>query len=177
MTPRLSDIPVLETERLTLSAPSEEGAERFVDFLKTDRSRFIGGPDDSYREVTRAYSHMAGLWVLRGYSAFSWALKDGTVIGHGGPWYPLYWPEPEFGWIIYDGKYEGQGYATEAMTVLRDWAWDTLGLTTCVAFIDPGNDASAAVANRLGGARDPETPNPFDDGEIDVWRFYPEGRA
>jgi RimJ/RimL family protein N-acetyltransferase len=153
-----------------------DDGDRFAAFVDTPRSRFIGGPLD-YRTATRAFGHMVGLWVLRGFSSHVWTLKDGTVIGHGGPWYPATWPEPEFGWILYDGAHEGKGYVTEAMTRLRDWAWTSLGFKTCIAFIDPDNHASAAVARRLGGKLDASATNPFDDEPIDVWRFFPEARA
>ncbi|NNL19451.1 MAG: GNAT family N-acetyltransferase [Boseongicola sp.] len=145
----------------------------FADFLKTDRSKFIGGPYNDYRASTRAWGHMVGLWVMRGYSSHVWTLKDDTVIGHGGPWYPATWPEPEFGWTLYDAAHEGKGYAIEAMTTLRDWAWSYIGLTSCVAYIDPDNHASANLAKRLGGALDTDTTErPGGNENADVWRFH-----
>jgi len=170
------DIPVLETERLILRAPEMADGDAFAACMTEKRSHFIGGPAN-YRDATRAFGNMVGLWILRGFSAHVWTLKDGTVIGHGGPWYPATWPEPEFGWILYSAEFEGKGYVTEAMTRLMTWTWGDLGLATCVAFVDPDNHASARVAKRLGGALDADTPNPFDDEPIDVWRFYPEARA
>ena len=170
-------IPTFETERLILRAPEMAEGGAFSAFMTTDRSAFVGGPCNDYRQSSRAFGHMVGLWVLRGFSAHVWTLKDGTVIDHGGPWYPATWPEPEFGWILYSAEFEGKGYVTEAMTRLVDWAWSDLDLATCVAFVDPENHASARVAKRLGGALDAETPNPFDDESIDVWRFYPAGVA
>jgi len=167
-------IPTFETERLILRAPEMVDGDYFAEAMKQERMRFISGPSDDYRTRTRAFGHMTGLWVLRGYSALVWTLKDGTVIGHGGPWYPATWPEPEFGWVLYNADYEGNGYVTEAMTRLMTWAWDDLGFTTCVAFVDPDNRSSRSVAKSLGGALDPDAPNPFDDDPIDVWRFFPE---
>ncbi|MDH3793235.1 MAG: GNAT family N-acetyltransferase [Rhodospirillales bacterium] len=177
MTDRVVHIPTFETERLILRGPEMADGEAFAQFMTTDRSNFVGGPWSDYRQSTRAFGHMSGLWVLRGYSAHVWTLKDGTIIGHGGPWYPATWPEPEFGWILYSADHEGKGYVTEAMMRLRDWAWDNLGLKNCVAYIDPDNYSSRAVAKRLGGTVDPEAMNPFDDDPVVVWRFYSEGRA
>ena len=172
------DIPTFETERLVLRAPEMADGDRLADFLASARAHFVtaGQPPD-YRAATRAFGHMAGLWVLRGYGPHIWTLKDGAVIGHGGPWYPATWPEPEFGWVLYSAEYEGNGYVTEAMTRLMTWAWGDLAFKTCVAYVDPANHASQSVAKRLGGALDMDAPNPFDDDPIDVWRFYPEGRA
>ena len=50
----------------------------------------------------------------------------------------------------------------------------TTGLSTCVAYIDPDNHASAAVAKRLGGSIDTDTTiRPSGNENADVWRFYP----
>lgn len=170
------NIPEFETERLILRVPRMQDGDLFAAFLKSERAGFVGGPIDDYRAATRAFGHMVGLWIMRGFSAHVWTLKDGTVIGHGGPWYPATWPEPEFGWVLYDKAFEGKGYVTEAMVRLKHWAWNDLGFKTCVAFIDPGNDASEAVAKRLGGALDMDTANPFDADPLNVWRFFPEDR-
>lgn len=44
----------------------------------------------------------------------------------------------------------GQGYAREAVTALLDWGFDTLGLHRVEADIDPENQASATLLQRLG---------------------------
>lgn len=44
----------------------------------------------------------------------------------------------------------GQGYATEAMTALLDWGFGKLALHRVEADIDPRNNASAKVLERLG---------------------------
>ena len=95
------------------------------------------------------------------------------VVGTVGPWYPLYFPEPEFGWSVWDPSLEGRGYVTEAMRVLIPWTWETVGLTTAISIIDEGNDASARVAERLGATLDeqateaanrPDSPHYLPDG-------------
>lgn len=167
------DIPTLETERLILRAPQIGDGDLFAEFVKTERSRFVGGPNDDKRASSRAWGHLTGLWVLRGYSSLVWCLKDGTVIGHGGPWYPATWPEPEFGWCIWSDEFEGQGYATEAITALHDWTFDTLGLNTCVAYINPENTPSIRLAERIGGKIDRSACQPFDDEVVCIYRFEP----
>ena len=176
MTVHSVHVPVFETERLILREPQMEDGELIAEFLGSSRAQFVtdGQPLD-YRTATRAFGHMAGLWLLRGYGPHIWTLKDGTQVGHGGPWFPATWPEPEFGWCIWEDEYEGKGYATEAMTRLRDWAWEELGFQTCVAFVDPDNHSSNALAKRLGGSLDPDGQHPFDDEPVDIWRFFPEG--
>jgi RimJ/RimL family protein N-acetyltransferase len=119
---------------------------------------------------------MAGLWILRGYGPHVFCRKDGTPIGHGGPWFPAHWPEPEFGWCLWSGEHEGKGYVTEAMRRLMGWTFSALGLTTAVAYVDPGNAASARVARALGGVEDPGATPPDADPVV-IFRFRPEGGA
>ncbi len=54
----------------------------------------------------------------------------------------------------------GKGYATEAASVLRDYAFDQLGLQRIIALIDPGNPASARVAEKIGMEYERETRRP-----------------
>jgi RimJ/RimL family protein N-acetyltransferase len=166
------NIPTLHTTRLTLREPRMSDVDPFTGFIQSERARFVGGgahrtPQDS----ARSFGHMAGLWVLRGYGPFIFTLHDGTPIGSGGPWFPKTWPEPEFGWTMWDVKYEGQGYATEAMTTLRDWTFANTGLSTLVSYIDPENLASQKVAQRLGGVIDPNATPPDDDPVV-IYRFH-----
>ena len=165
-------IPTLQTTRLTLRAPHMSDVDPFTTFLQSDRAQYVGG--GTHRtpyDCIRAFGHMAGLWVLRGYGSFILTLKDGTPIGSAGPWFPKTWPEPEFAWSLWAANHEGQGYATEAMTTLRDWTFATTGLTTLVAYIDPENLASRRVAQRLGGVIDPNATPPDDDPVV-IYRFH-----
>lgn len=167
--------PTLTTERLTLRVPAADDFHAFSAFAKSDRARFIGGTammDE--KAIGRAFGHVAGLWLLRGYSAFTICLTDGTPLGFVGPWYPLTWPEPEFGWSLWDSAHEGKGYVTEAMQALLPWTWDTLGLQTCVAYIHRDNAASIAVAKRLGGTVDAHAPTPPGGDDDVVYRFHAE---
>jgi len=44
----------------------------------------------------------------------------------------------------------GKGYATEMGEALRDYALNTIGLTRLIALIEPENEASVRVAERIG---------------------------
>lgn len=167
--------PTLITDRLILRAPIADDFPAFADFARSPRAGFIGGLTDmDDKALGRAFGNVAGLWLIRGYSAFTACLKDGTPLGFMGPWYPIVWPEPEFGWSLWNGTHERKGYVTEAMRTLLPWTWNTVGLQSCVAYIDPGNAASIAVAKRLGGIRDHDAPTPpGGDGDL-VFRFHPE---
>lgn len=170
-------IPTLETDRLILRAPRMEDFEPMMDFMETDRSKFVGGPTER-RNSMRGFGHIAGLWVTRGYSLFIGERKDapGTPIGAFGPFYPLSWPELEFGWSIWDAGNEGKGYVTEALRVLIPWTWDKTGAETAVSFIDADNPRSVNVAKALGAVHDPESTtamnqpgSPFyDEEDVDI---------
>ena len=168
-------IPTFKTERLILRAPMMADVEPFAAFLHSDRARYLGGPGRTYFDSARAWGHATGLWVLRGFGPHTFCLRDGTPIGHGGPWFPAVWPEPEFGWSLWDGAHEGKGYVTEAMRALMPWAWEKLGLSTAVAYIHPDNAASKRVAAVLGGVLDPEAAWPEGDPAL-VFRFHAPGR-
>jgi len=164
-------IPVFHTARLTLREPRMEDVPAFAAFLHSDRARFVGGPGRTLFDSARAFGHMAGMWVLRGYGPHVICLKDGTAVGHGGPWFPHVWPEPELGWCLWDGAHEGKGYVTEAMAALRDWAVRDLKVASLVSYIDPGNHASRRVAERLGAVIDPGAALPDSGHDAVVYRY------
>lgn len=154
MTPALANTPVLTTERLVLRAPRAGDWPVFADFLGSDRSRFIGGPKDR-KEAWRAFGHVIGMWVLRGFGSFVFTRKDGdTPLGMTGPWFPEGWPEREIGWTVWRPEAEGKGYAHEAAKAARDHAFRDLGWETAVSYIDGGNARSVALAERLGAILD-----------------------
>lgn len=149
MTQLSLDIPRLETERLILRGPEARDFEPIAAFYADEgRSWGFGGPmkrDDAWRWLATSIGH----WALHGYGFFTMELKDsGNACGLTGLWYPEGWPEPELGWILFDG-YEGQGLAREGAARARDWAYADLGLTTLTSNIKPGNDRSIALAERM----------------------------
>ncbi len=160
MTPHLADTPVLETARLRLRAPRMEDYPTFEAFYCSSRAEFIGGPG-TRRTAWRAFAHVVGMWALKGCGSFVFAEKDSdTVLGMTGPWVPEDWPEPEIGWTIWTQDAEGRGYAFEAATAARAFAFDSLGWTTAVSYIDEDNTRSIALAERLGCTRDDEAEKP-----------------
>jgi RimJ/RimL family protein N-acetyltransferase len=135
----------------------------YAAFLASPRAAGLGGP---YAEpqAWAMFCHDIACWPLFGHGALMIVLRaSGTCIGqvgiNGGPLFP----EKELGWLLYGG-HEGHGYATEAARALRQWATRTLGLSSLVSYVAPGNAASIAVAERLGAVRDvhAERPDPDD---------------
>ena len=144
----------LETERLRMRQWREEDFDVYAGFFADEAAaRFVGGAMS--RE--RAWRNMAatvGHWVLRGYGL--WAVEEktsGAVVGSIGLWKPEAWPELEVGyWLTEAGQ--GKGYATEAATRARAYAYEVLGATTLVSYIHPNNEPSKRVAERMGAVLD-----------------------
>ena len=158
------DTPVLQTERLTLRAPQLADFPAFAAFLTSPRAAHVGGPV-THERAWRAFGHLVGHWVLRGYGLFFLTLKASDhVIGMAGPWFPESWPEQEVGWSLFTAEAEGKGYAAEAASAALAHAFGPMGWKTAVSYIDPANAASIALAERLGAALDPTaaTPDPAD---------------
>lgn len=58
-------------------------------------------------------------------------------------------PEVELGYRLARPAW-GQGYATEAARAVRDFAFTTLSIKRLIALIDPSNQASIRVAEKIG---------------------------
>lgn len=173
MTSAALTIPTLNTERLTLRAPQTEDFGTFAAFYTSDRSRFVGGPvepEQSWRFLAAEIGH----WALRGYGRWSVVeTQTGAFAGIVGLWNPEGWPEPEIGWDLMDG-FEGKGYATEAGKAALDYAYTVLGWPTAISLVADGNDASAAVAQRLGARPDGRfTHDRF--GKMNIFRHADPG--
>ena len=147
MTLRLN-IPRLETDRLILRGPEHRDFDPLCAFL-LDPERSSGfGTEENRSDAWRWFALNIGHWALHGYGYFTIEV-DGNPAGISGIWNPEGWPEPEVGWVVYEG-YEGKGIAHEAATCVRDWAYNTLGFTTLTSNIVPGNTRSVALAERMG---------------------------
>lgn len=79
-------------------------------------------------------------------------MRSRNVIGYCGLFYfPDIngQPEVEIGYRLARSAW-GQGYATEAVSAVRDFAFHTLGIKRLIAIIDPENTASVHVAKKIG---------------------------
>lgn len=154
MSVTLANTPVLETKRLVLRAPQASDVEPALAFMVTDRAQYIGGPYTRHT-AWRGIGHVIGHWVMRGYGLFIFCDKTtGAPLGITGPYFPEGWTEPELGWSVWAPEAEGKGIAFEAAQTARAYAYDTLGWTTAVSFIDPENARSIALAKRMGATQD-----------------------
>lgn len=153
--PSLSGVPVLETGRLVLRAPQASDWPVFNAMLASDRALFIRSGDYDLSNTWRAFGHMIGHWVLKGFGMFVFQAKgDDAPLGMTGPWCPATWPEPEIGWTVWNPAAEGKGFAFEAAQAARRYAYDVLRWPTAVSYVAPDNLRSRALAERMGAAID-----------------------
>lgn len=163
--------PTLETDRLILRPPAAEDFDTWAEWSgDPETMTFIGGVQP--RSVAwRSMRAMAGAWTLDGFAMFSVIEKEtGRWVGRLGPWMPEGWPGTEVGWGIARHAWR-RGYAAEGAAAAMDWAFETLGWTTIIHTIDPGNEASVGVALRLGSYNMGPTqlPAPYEGIRVDAW--------
>ncbi|MDA7423615.1 GNAT family N-acetyltransferase [Thalassococcus lentus] len=165
----LTNAPVLETDRLILRGPEKRDAEPVMAFLRDPiRSEGFGHiplRGDAWRWFTLNVGH----WHWHGYGYFVIEEKSsGQAAGISGIWNPETWPEPELGWVVFEG-FEGKSIAYEAAERARRWAYQELGFTTLTSNIVPSNMRSKALATRLG-ARFERLYDNENMGEDELWR-------
>ncbi len=149
---------IVETERLVLRKPRLEDAHDLVEaYSDAETMRYIGdgatkdlaGTEDAIRRWLQRWDEWEiGFFVLE-------RKEDARVVGRSGflRWDPQTWevggPETEIGWTVARAHW-GRGYATEAALAMRDWAFGERGLTRLISLIQPGNQRSVRVAEKLG---------------------------
>jgi RimJ/RimL family protein N-acetyltransferase len=161
----------LETPRLILRVPRLDDLDAWAAMmLDEEAAKFLGGVTP--RSITwRGLMTMIGSWHAIGFAMFSVIEKSsGRWVGRLGPWMPEGWPGPEVGWAIVRECW-GRGYAPEGATAATDWAFDRLGWDRVIHSIDAGNEASQAVARKLGSRNlgPGRLPAPFHESPIDIW--------
>ncbi|MDT9597676.1 GNAT family N-acetyltransferase [Sphingosinicella rhizophila] len=150
-------VPILETERLRLRCFREEDLAAQASMLGDEAiMQFLGGVRQSREETWRRMLAMIGCWPTFGFGY--WAierLSDGAVLGQVGfadykrDINPSIDTLPEMGWVVARHAH-GHGYAGEAVEAGLRWADAHLAGRDIVAIIDPGNEASLALAKRSG---------------------------
>lgn len=163
------NIPRIETEHLILRAPEQGDVEATIEFLM-DPVRAAGfGAEPDRSGAWRWFAMNLGHWALRGYGYFIIEDKaSGLPCGLVGIWAPDGWPEPELGYVVFEG-FEGRGIAYEAAIAARAWGYTELGLASVGSHIVPGNTRSIALAERMGATYERTYTNPH-MGEDMIYR-------
>jgi RimJ/RimL family protein N-acetyltransferase len=144
---REGSIPVLETKRLALRAPRLEDVKT-VAMLANDRriAENTARIPHPY-QLSDAESFISGANKGDGEAVFLITLRDGTIIGACG----IVTKErpPELGYWL-GAAYWGQGYATEALHAVIDYAFTDLAHDALQAGARVTNPASRRVLEKCG---------------------------
>jgi len=166
----LANAPELSSDRLILRVPGAADETAILDFLRSDRAAFYGGPMD----LGTAWSKFAaytGQWLLRGYGMFAAVLKStGGTVGLVGPYHPTHFPQAEMSWLV-TADNEGQGLAREACKTVLMHLFHDLKWNHVVSYIDRDNARSRVLAQRLGAQIAPELIAPISN--CDTFRHRP----
>lgn len=161
----------IETERLILRPPVAADFDAYAaNMADLEASRFIGGKQS--RELAwRGFLSLAGAWTIQGFAMFSVIEKaSGCWIGRLGPWYPEGWLGTEVGWGLAREAW-GKGYAYEGCVAAIDWAFEHLGWSEMIHSINSDNQASIALAKRLGSQLrgTAKLPLPYQGVTAEIW--------
>ena len=161
-------LPLLETERLRLRAPTLEDFPVWAQILCGPAGPHLGGPF-TREEAFTEFCAVTGMWLLRGHGL--WSVEDATetLLGFVHLGFEPGDQEPELGFLFSEGA-EGKGYAQEAARALKDHALNELVMPSLVSYVDPANTRALRLAERLGASREADL-----DGAT-VWRHW-GGRA
>jgi RimJ/RimL family protein N-acetyltransferase len=174
---------VIETPRLLLRKPTYEDGPAALDLIGDPVAmEFLGGvhpraaADPGF--VIRRWLER---WEANGCGPFSivrrmdgrWLGRTGILVWDARTWTHTTFAEggehaqPELGWAL-AREHWGQGYATEAATAVREWAYYERGVGRLISLIAPANVRSERLAERLGCTRG-DTVELWDTGPAVVW--------
>jgi RimJ/RimL family protein N-acetyltransferase len=170
---------LLETERLVLRKPRLDDADDLLEYVgDPDVMRWIGGEVGDLAATVATIERWLARWEANAIGHFA-VEHEGRVVGRVGfnVWDAEGWevstyagatrPMPELGWTI-ARRHWGHGYATEAARAAREWAHAEKKIAGLISLIDPENQRSIRVAEKLDAT-------PTDTVQVDgtaavIWR-------
>jgi RimJ/RimL family protein N-acetyltransferase len=142
---------ILRTERLDLRELTLDDTDALLAIFG-DREAMAYYPSTKDRSATEAWIAWArDSYARNGFGLWAVVLRaEGRVIGDCGP---MLQPVdgvlvPEVGYHVVRSEW-GRGYATEAASACRDWVFTNTAYPRVVSIVDPENDASRPVAERV----------------------------
>lgn len=94
--------------------------------------------------IERYERHGFGIWVVQSRNGMEFLGQCGLIMQDVEGKQDL-----EIGYMFLR-RYWGQGFATEAASACRDYAFERLDYSRVISLIDPGNIASRRVAEKVG---------------------------
>lgn len=146
----------LTTDRLELWRPTLADEPQMFTIITNPETHHYLGPMSNRADHFTRFQRGGGSWFLHGYGSFMVRLKGASaVIGNCGVFHSYrglgedFDDKPEAGWILAADRV-GKGIAHEAMAAALAWFDEAYGSREVVCMIEPGNEPSIALADRLG---------------------------
>ena len=143
---------VIETGRLLLRRVTAADLDELIAIhADPDIERFMGTFDRD--SATDWLDRVNQCWHAYGYGRV--AITDratGRLLGRTGLQYFEQFAETELGWTLRRDAW-GCGYATEAARACADWAFGEFEIPYLTSLIEPDNERSMKIAERLGMTR------------------------
>jgi len=145
---------ILETERLSLRRLTLADLDAlFALYRDPEIRRYFPEGTQTYEETKEELEWIIEVYYGRyGYGLWATIYKEtGEFIGRCGllPWTIEERQEVEVAYLL-DKRYWGQGLATEAAQAIRDYAFAHLPISRLICLVDPENEASRHVAQKIG---------------------------
>lgn len=147
----MSDLELIETERLVLSGWRHDQLDDLVRLHgNAEISRYLGGGGTAWprEKCAASLENWIELFEKQRLGKLRVVRKsDGVLLGRAG--YGLHEGLPEIGYALYP-QHQGQGYATEAASALRDWIFRDTDWDRFIGFADVCNTPSLTILRRIG---------------------------
>jgi len=140
------------TPRLTLREMRSEDATDLLEIFSDPEAMRFYPSTRSFAEtktwvssnIERYGRHGFGIWVAQSNIGMEFLGQCGLILQDVEGKQDL-----EIGYMFLR-RHWGQGFATEAASACRDYAFERLKYTRVISLIDPGNIASRRVAEKVG---------------------------
>ena len=96
-----TNAPTLLSENLILRGPEARDQEPVIAFLQDEDRAARFGALPNRGDAWRWFALNVGHWAMHGYGYF--LIETAKTAGISGIWNPEGWPEPEVGWVVFDG--------------------------------------------------------------------------
>ena len=152
---------IAETGRLTIRLLAERDIAQLAALWTDAQVTYYLGGARVFEEVWASLKRDLEVPPAR-FDLWPFVARDsGAIVGHCGllPKSVAGRDEVELVYVI-AADFWGRGYATEAATAIRDYAFRTLKVVRLVSLIDPAHTASARVALKLGMKLERDTVRP-----------------
>ena len=165
--------PTIETERAVLRAHTRADFEPFATMWADPAVTTHFGRTFDRDESWGRFLRSVGLWPIMGFGY--WAVEDresGAYLGligiaDFGRGIPEITGVPEAGWVLAASAH-GRGLATELVSSMMAWADTHIDAPETCCIINPTNEPSIRVAEKMGYAYLDRVP--FEEGETLIFK-------